>query len=217
MAFRSEPRRDGSASPVPEGATSWRIARGVANLLFPPYVVLATVFFVAARSTSSVWAAIGWGMVAALFAAVLPYLVVVVGVRRGRWGNRELPRRQDRVVPLLIGLVSEVAGTGLLLAVQAPYRLVAAMVSLVLAEVIIIGITAMWKVSLHLAVVAGAAAVVAAELGGGAWYAGAPVLVLLGWARIWTRSHTLWQVVVGALVGGITVAFGYGLLVSWLS
>ncbi|WP_328430775.1 hypothetical protein [Streptomyces sp. NBC_00453] len=66
------------------------------------------------------WAGIGWGMVAAVFTAVLPTLILRFGEHRQYWGDRHVRRRQDRMVAAPGVMASVITGTALLHRFDAP-------------------------------------------------------------------------------------------------
>ncbi|MFI1766091.1 hypothetical protein ACH41H_29100 [Streptomyces sp. NPDC020800] len=157
------------------------------------------------------WAGIGWGLIAAVFTAVLPTLILRFGARRQYWGGRDVRRRQDRIVAAPGVMASVITGTALLYGLKAPAEvtaLVTAMLGVLLALLVI---TFFWKVSVHSAVASGALSILATVFG--AWLLVlAPLVVLIGWSRIRLRCHTLGQVAVGALIGAAAGAPLYTLL-----
>ena len=66
------------------------------------------------------WAGLGWGLLAALFTAVLPTVFISYGVRHGRWSDRNVGARRPRLVVLAFITASVAAGLTLLLAASAP-------------------------------------------------------------------------------------------------
>lgn len=190
---------------------STRLAHGVGEVLAPPWLTVVTVVVLAVHGSSSIWEALAWTVLTSGFVAVLPYLVLLAGVRRGRWSDRHLRRRQDRLVPLAIALASALVGALLLALLDAPDSLQIGILSLIAGLLVVSVITPVWKVSLHLAVAAGAVAVVLHDVGPAAWW-GAPLVALLAWARVRTGSHTPAQVLVGAVAGVAAVSF-----VLWVS
>jgi hypothetical protein len=60
------------------------------------------------------------GGIASLFAGGIPYLVLAMGVRRGRFSDMHLSRREERPVMLAIGLASVSVGLGLMALLDAP-------------------------------------------------------------------------------------------------
>jgi len=63
-------------------------------------------------------------------------------------------------------------------------------------------ITLRWKISLHVGVAAGVLTVFAILFGPGVLVA-APLIPVLGWARVTLGDHTPWQVVAGGFTGAV--------------
>ena len=55
-------------------------------------------------------AGMGWGLLAALFTAVLPTLFISHGVRHGRWSDRNVGARRPRLLVLAFITASVAAG-----------------------------------------------------------------------------------------------------------
>lgn len=183
-----------------------RIAHGVSEVLAPPVVALGIIVAVALTSAGSIAGGLGWAGLACLFTWVVPYAVVLVGVRRGRLGDKFLTQRRERVGPMLLACASAGVGVVVLARLGAPADLVR-LVGAVLAGLLVsVGVTTRWKVSVHVAGLAGALAVAVVHYGGWA-LAGIPVLALVGWARVTLEAHTVAQVLAGACLGaGVTGA-----------
>jgi membrane-associated phospholipid phosphatase len=160
-------------------------------------------------------AGLGWGLLAALFTAVLPTLFISHGVRRGRWSDRNVGARHPRLVVLAFITASVAAGLILLLVLGAP-RLLTGYLAFMLASVaVLVAITTVWKVSIHCAVASGSVTILA--LAFGPLVLPAYVLVaLLGWSRVAVKDHNVAQVVAGSLLGAAAAAAAYTVL-AWLT
>lgn len=146
------------------------------------------------------WAGIGWGMVAAVFTAVLPTLILRFGEHRQYWGDRHVRRRQDRIVAAPGVMASVITGTALLHRFDAPVEVTALVTAMVAVLLALLVITFFWKVSVHSAVASGAFTILAMVFG--PWLLVlAPLVVLIGCSRIRLRCHTAGQVSVGFLIG----------------
>jgi membrane-associated phospholipid phosphatase len=156
-----------------------------------------------------------WGLLAALFTAVLPALFISYGVRHGRWGDRNVGARRPRLVVLAFITASVAAGLIVLLVFGAP-RLLTGYLAFMLASVAVLAaITTVWKISIHCAVASGSVAILAFTLG--------PLVLpayafvgLLCWSRVAVKDHTVAQVVAGAVLGAGAAGLAYTLLV-WLA
>ena len=159
-------------------------------------------------------AGLGWGLLAALFTAVLPTLFITAGVRGGRWSDRNVGARRPRLIVLAFITASVAAGLILLLVLGAP-RLLTGYLAFMLASVAMLAlVTVVWKISIHCAVASGSVAILALSFG--------PLVLpfyvlvaLLGWSRVALKDHTVAQVVAGAVLGAGAAALAYAALVLW--
>jgi len=158
-------------------------------------------------------AGLGWGLLAALFTAVLPTMFISHGVRRGRWSDRNVGAQRPRLVVLAFITASVAAGLILLLVLGAP-RLLTGYLAFMLASVaVLVAVTTVWKISIHCAVASGSVTILA--LAFGPLVLPAYVLVaLLGWSRVAVKDHNVAQVVAGSLLGAAAAAAAYTVL-AW--
>jgi membrane-associated phospholipid phosphatase len=159
-------------------------------------------------------AGVGWGLLAALFTAVLPTLFITYGVRRGRWSDRTVGARRPRLVVLAFITASVATGLILLLVLGAP-RLLTGYLAFMLASVAVLAaITTVWKISIHCAVASGSVAILALSFGPLVLPAYA-LVALLGWSRVVLKDHTVAQAVAGAVLGAGAAVLAYAALVLW--
>jgi membrane-associated phospholipid phosphatase len=159
-------------------------------------------------------AGLGWGLLAALFTAVLPTLFITYGVRRGRWSDRTVGARRPRLIVLAFITASVATGLILLLVLGAP-RLLTGYLAFMLASVAVLAlVTAVWKISIHCAVASGSVAILALSFGPLVLPAYA-LVALLGWSRVAVKDHTVAQVVAGAVLGAGAAVLAYAALVVW--
>jgi membrane-associated phospholipid phosphatase len=154
---------------------------------------------------------LAWGLVAALFAAILPTVYITRGVRSGRWADRNVGARGPRLVVLGFILASVAAGLGVLAAGGAPSQLTWYFGCMLASVAVLAAITAAWKISIHCAVASGAVTLL--TLLYGLWVTPAYLLVALtGWSRVELRDHTPAQVVAGTILGAAAAAGSYALM-----
>jgi len=159
-------------------------------------------------------AGLGWGLLAALFTAVLPTLFIIYGVRRGRWSDRTVGARRPRLVVLAFITASVTTGLILLLVLGAPRLLTGYLVFMLASVAVLAAITTVWKISIHCAVASGSVAILALSFGPLVLPAYA-LVALLGWSRVALRDHTVAQAVAGAVLGAGAAALAYAALVLW--
>ncbi|SCL16110.1 phosphatase PAP2 family protein [Micromonospora inyonensis] len=166
--------------------------------------VLVTVLLVTVgwRSAPTGLGGLGWGLLATVFASGIPIAYILGGVRRGRLTDHHVRIREQRRIPLLVGLASAAGGLALLAALGAPRPVLALVAAGVIGLVVASSVSHWWKMSIHSAVAAGALVVLASTFGP-RLLVGSPLLVLVGWSRVRLGNHTVGQVVTGAGLGAL--------------
>jgi membrane-associated phospholipid phosphatase len=186
------------------------LARAVTELLAPANLVVAQLLLVGWHSTPGP-AGLGWGLLAATFCGLLPYGIVIAGVRRQRWTDRHLRTRQQRPVPLLAGIASVLAGLALLLALDAPRQLIALVVAMLTGLAATLVVTLWWKLSVHTAAATGTVAILALAFGPTLTLT-VPTVALVAWSRVRLGDHTPAQTLAGAALGGLVATAVFILL-----
>jgi membrane-associated phospholipid phosphatase len=191
--------------PAPATSPRRRVARIVTEVFAPAVLAAAMPLIVAIHATGHLLPGLGWGLLALLFSAIIPYTVIRVGMRRGNITDHHIGVREQRRTPLLLGLASVTLGLALLIALGAPRELLA-MVAVMLATVAgIAAVNLRWKLSAHTAVAAGSTTVLTI-LYGPLLLTTALLVALIGWSRVQLRDHTPTQVTAGAGLGTIIAA-----------
>jgi hypothetical protein len=186
------------------------LAEWCSYLLEPKNWLIATVVLLGGHADGLAGA--GWGLLAALFVAVLPTVFIGYGVRRGRWKDRNVGARRPRLIVLGFITASIAAGLSLLIALGAP-RMLTGYLAFMLASVALLAlVTLVWKISIHAAVASGSVAILAFSYGP-LVLCGYALVCLLGWARVAMADHTVTQVVAGALLGAASAALAYAVIV----
>jgi hypothetical protein len=129
------------------------LAARVTYLLEPKNWLIVTVVGVGAHADGL--AGVGWGLLAALFAAVLPTVFISYGIRRGRWEDRNVGDRRPRLVVLAFITASVATGLILLAVLGAPALLTGYLAFMLASVAVLAAITLVWKISIHCAVAAG--------------------------------------------------------------
>lgn len=145
---------------------------------------------------------LAWGLLATLFASGIPFAYIVGGVRRGRLTDHHVGVREQRRVPLLVGLASAAGGFSLLSLLGAPRPVLALVAAGVVGLVVAVTVSHWWKMSIHSAVATGTAVILVLTFGPGL-LAVTPLLALVGWSRMRLGDHTAAQVVAGGTIGGL--------------
>ncbi len=176
------------------------LARYLSILLDSSVLAVPVFLGVAWAATGRFWAALGWAVLALLFADGVPLTYLYLGLRRGWVSGFDMPRRQERAPFIAVNLTGNLIGYWLLRSLGAPDTLAALLLVYVGMGAVMFTISLFWKISLHAGGVGGFAAALT-WLFGPAWALTFLAVPLVGWARVHRRRHTWPQVVVGGLVG----------------
>ncbi|GIG20764.1 hypothetical protein Cch01nite_14880 [Cellulomonas chitinilytica] len=185
-------------------AARHRAARVVTEVLAPPCLGALTLLLLGWHATGT--DGLVDGALAALFVTGIPYVVVIVGVLAGRWNDRMLTARRQRIVPILSNTTFAVVGLVVALVTGAPAAIAAFIVAAIGTQALLFVVNLGWKISFHAGVSAGIVLILAQEFGLVLVPLLAPLVVLISWARVELREHTAAQVAVGAPVGGLALA-----------
>ena len=188
-----------------------RVARIITELLAPVPVATILLFVVAWHSTHSPARALVWGGVSALFATLVPLLYLLRGVRRRQFTDRHVRLREQRPLAFLVGIASLLIGLALMVVLGAPRELLALVAAMGVGLIVSLLVTLLWKISVHVAVVAGAVVILVLVFGPLLLILG-PLVALVGWARVEVADHTPAQVIAGSALGAIVAAVVFMLL-----
>jgi membrane-associated phospholipid phosphatase len=181
----------------------------VTYLLEPKNWIIATVIAIGWHANGV--AGLGWGLLAAFFAAILPTLFITRGVRRGRWDDRNVSAKRARLVVLSFITASVAAGLILLVVLGAPPQLTGYFGCMLVSLAMLAAITTVWKVSIHCAVASGSVTLL--SLIYGPWLVPAYLLVALtAWSRVSLKDHTAAQVIAGCVLGAIAAVITYAVI-----
>jgi membrane-associated phospholipid phosphatase len=178
------------------------LARFVSNVLSPP-AVFGLMGVVIALATAPLVPALWWGVLHGLLASLAPVAYIVISLRRGTITDLHMYRRQERHRPFLIGVSGALVAWGLLAAFGAPL----AVRRLALFDAVLLSVLGLinvwWQISIHGAAIVGAVTISGVVFGLPVALYFSPLVLLVGWARLYLRRHTVRQVLAGALLGAL--------------
>ncbi|WP_377247322.1 hypothetical protein [Phytohabitans kaempferiae] len=179
-----------------------RFARAVTEVFAPAVLAAAMAVVFASHGADSWRGRVGWGLLAVLFTAAVPYAIVGVAVRRGQLTDHHIGVREQRRAPLLLGLLSCLAGLAALAWLGAPRPLVAAVTVILVVGVVVTAVNQVWKLSVHAATAAASAQMLVVAFG--RWMVPFfAVVALIAWSRVRLDAHSPAQVAVGAIAGAL--------------
>jgi hypothetical protein len=178
------------------------VARVMTEVLAPPPVIMAVSVVIGAHSSGWRLDGLALGLVLALFGGGVPLAAILIGVRRGRMSDHHISRREQRRNPLLIACASTAVGVAIVTLLGGRPELVATGAAVFVVVLVSMLVNLRWKMSIHSAVAAAGTVILIAAFG--PWTLLAVVAVLAnGWSRVRLGSHTIAQVVVGAVTGAV--------------
>jgi len=196
-------------------STKTSLARAISAVFSPYFVGVATVAIVSLSVGDTVAQGFYWFLTIAGIMVVPLLTYVFVQVRRGKITDMHIRDRRQRHQVYVLGTVTILIVVYLLWRYQAAAELVALFYSVLLVNLIGFLVNTRWKISLHAATMGGATVVLASLFGLAAAALMFLLSVLVMWARVETKSHTVAQTVAGySLAIFITVAIFryYGLM-----
>lgn len=176
-----------------------RVAQAI-TYAFSPVILAAVQLLVASVHAVGLLRGLVWGLIAVAFVSVAPLIYVLIRVRRRTLTDVHIGTREHRRTPFTVGLVSVAFGLGLLVATGAPRDLLAVVGAFLALTAITIVITNWWKISVHAMVAMMTAGILTAVYGPALLWS-LVLVVVIGWARVQLRDHTVAQVVAGTALG----------------
>lgn len=148
-----------------------------------------------------------------VFAALIPSIIAFIWIKH-RKIEFDMPRKEDRLYPLLWIILSYLIGVIVLYTFSAPPITTVLMFCYFSNTLIVFAISLFWKISIHAMGVAGPAAAIIYVFG----YPGLIFLILIPlviWSRLYLKRHTFLQAVTGATLGFALTAVQIYLLIGF--
>ncbi|ARM76719.1 hypothetical protein [Acidianus manzaensis] len=136
-------------------------------------------------------------IVLTFFFSIYPFLVTLVLKKMGKLSDLLIRRREERFLPILLSLIGYILGIILAL----PINLISYIaISYVINTVIILGITTKCKISIHVATITGMVVAIIMVFSDIIFLPLLSLPIIVGWARIKEKAHTLKQVIMGGIL-----------------
>jgi hypothetical protein len=178
-----------------------------------------SIFFDSSFLSIPVFLAFGWrsGQTEGLLWAILMLLIVtgiplaylLIGRKRGWVSDMELSRREERPRFILVSLSSDIFALAALWMGNGPQLLRLIVLTYFCLAIVMFSISSFWKISMHMAGVGGFSTALVFVFGAPGLWAFLS-LMLVAWARLHRRKHTIPQLVVGAVAGILVTALVFG-------
>ncbi len=138
-------------------------------------------------------------MISLVFASILPMAIIVFWAKKLNT-DKDISNRQDRFIPLVIGIVSYFIGVLVSLAFHADNFLTLLLLCYAVNTGVVLLITVKWKISVHTTGLSGPVAALILLLGpiGAVFGILYPIVI---WSRVLLKKHTLSQAICGGVQG----------------
>jgi len=192
---------------------SYTVANWVSNVLNPPLISVLGIFLMASvTGTADAWR---YAVLFVVLVVIVPTSYVYWLLRRGKIETFHIPNRENRKGVYLVIIGSNILGVLVMIALNAPFLLLAFGIMGVMQSTLLFLVNIYWKISGHTTAISGLSVFIVAALG----WSMSPVLMivpLVAWARIKTKSHSFWQTVAGVMTGSSFILLTWMLLSSLL-
>lgn len=186
-----------------KGPRAVKLANIVSNLLSPPAVfgAMGLLLAISPATAAPLWPALGWGVLYGILASLIPVAYIVYLLKTGAIGDLHMRRRRERNRPLVLGVTTALVAWALLSVFNAEpqFRRLALFNVLLLSTLAIINVW--WQISTHGAAIVGAVTISGLFFGLPVALWVSPLVLLVGWARVYLGRHSVYQIIAGAMVG----------------
>lgn len=176
------------------------VAFALSALLSPYLIIPAGTMGIVVSQPASKRQLILWTSLSVFFSTAMPALYVVIQMLRGKITDVHVMEREQRGGPFVVGIISSFVGAVALWWAGAPPGVWSIMIVLAVNGVILLGITSVWKISMHVAVLSAtvlAALLMIPDVG---WWRLVWLIPALIWARVTRKRHTVTQGISACLV-----------------
>jgi membrane-associated phospholipid phosphatase len=181
-----------------------RAARTLSNIVNPP-VIFAVLGLFLSLSELPFWPGLAWAAVYGFWVSLVPGLIVVYLLNSGRISDLHMNTQQERHIPYAASTLGSFVALLFVQIFGGPESLRCLSVYSLTALGLLWLINYFWLISIHTASVASGSIILALVFGVWTAVITIPILILICWARLYLRRHTVAQVFSGLIVGSLTV------------
>lgn len=183
-----------------------KFARTLSYIFDGSYISIPVFIIICLRIVDNVFLALGWAILCLIFATIIPFLYIFILFHKKLVYDIHLPKKENRIKPLIVAIISYIMGFFVLYVLGAPVFLKAIFALSLINAVLLTTITYFWKVSFHTSWITITS--ISFYILFGRWMLLLLLLIpLIGWARVKIKRHTIMQVVMGAAISAIVALF----------
>lgn len=181
-----------------------QIAKLVSNILNPYFIGSASLLIITFESANNVLDALKWAIIVISISLLPIYLAIVYLVRTGRIENISANIRWQRTIVYIVAVLVAGVDCIVLYCLGAPLILKALFLAAFLSGIIFMCINLWWKISLHVASIAGLVTILVI-LYGSIGTASVVLIPLMIWARVELKYHSPSQGITGAFLVSLSL------------
>ena len=183
-----------------------KIAETISTITQPPIITIPLFLIICMvlsfeNGTFSLSKFLTLELISLVFTSLLPMAIILLWAKRINT-DRDISNREDRFVPLVIGIVSYFIGVLVSLMLNADNFLTLLLLCYAVNTGVVLLITFKWKISVHTTGISGPIAALILLLGpiGAVFGVIYPIVI---WSRVLLKKHTLAQAICGGVQGFI--------------
>ncbi len=196
--------------------SSHKLARIISTVFVPPSftIIIFTIF--AYTLESEPIKQVLTILTALVFGFVSPIVLFLILRKKGKLADQDASIKEERTIPFLIAIIFYLIGLWVMIKFELNIISIAFWFCYISNTIITIFINKFWKISAHAMGVAGPFSAMVFVFG---WVGIIllPVVILVGWARIELKCHTITQVLAGILLASFSVYIQMSLIVKYFS
>lgn len=147
-----------------------------------------------------------------LFVSIIPIITSTLWIKRKKL-EVDMPKREDRIYPLLMVILSYIVGVMVLYTLGAPPLTTTLMIAYLNNTIVVLLFSLYWKISIHAMGIAGPATAII-YLFGWTGLVFSLLVPLVLWSRLYLKRHTPAQLIVGTVLGYLLTAIQIYLLMG---
>lgn len=146
-----------------------------------------------------------WSILLIALSVIAPLLYILISVKQNKVTDLHVYLKEQREIPFLIAITGSILVLIIYYYLQVPRPLIAMMYALTINGTIFALLSRYWKLSMHAATFASSLTIVS-MLVSSYWLILSPIIILIIWARLFRKRHTLFQLITASILSPIITA-----------
>lgn len=140
-----------------------------------------------------------WSLTLIGLAVLLPLGYVFVSIKRKKITDLHVFMKEQRTIPFLVAILGSILALIIFYLINVPAALLVMTLAVIINGIIFSMLSKYWKLSMHAATFMSSLAIVSVLVSTTYWVL-SPIIILIIWARMQRRRHTIWQLIIAGLL-----------------